>query len=188
MQTIDALRVTHSNGVRVRHDNGGDEWANEHRLELGNQFYLEDLDGFIGSFGFARNGQDTLFAEYQPDGYENRMKDIREFALVAMFDRKQTYRAAFGDGSKLTRAFYLSQCRRNAKCQPIAPKFFYVVGTESPWQMYELNIDNAEVSHQFQLERGNWHEIWKIAGLIDARRSLEIWLKNASAPAQTAAQ
>lgn len=178
LNLIDTLRVTNGNGVRIRQDDQGDVWAKEHRDELGNQFYMEDLDGFIGTFGFARNGQDTLFAEYQPDGYTNRLKEIRRFALVALFDRKQTRDTALNDKSILTRAFYLWQCRVHAQAQPIAPKFFYVIGKQSPWNLIELDINTAQVIHQYKLERGNWVEIWNLSGLVAARRELEKWLKD----------
>jgi hypothetical protein len=37
------------NGARVRRDGRGHPWANAHRKELGNQFFLNDIDAFSGS-------------------------------------------------------------------------------------------------------------------------------------------
>jgi len=88
----------HSNGVRVRADGCGDAWAQAHR-KLGPTFNMQDIDALFGIMAFGQNTGDKLFLEYVPDDYRNRGKAVRDFRVIAMFDRKSSRQATFiGDG------------------------------------------------------------------------------------------
>jgi len=88
----------HSNGVKVRADGCGDAWAKAHR-RLGPTFNMQDIDALFGIMAFGQNTGDKLFLEYVPDDYQNRGKAVRDFRVIAMFDRKSSRQAAFiGDG------------------------------------------------------------------------------------------
>ena len=168
------------NGVKNRFDGGGDSWAADHRTHLPHTNYLADMDAFMGLAAFGRNGGDTLFLEYTPDDYQNRGKLIREFGLVAVFDRKKNLAAVGSSGSVLSTGFYLDLCRTYAASQPVAPRFFYVIGQESPYEMVEVCINTGDVVGSTVLMRDQsrgWSDAWAKLGLTDAHRQITKWLK-----------
>jgi hypothetical protein len=166
------------NGVRVRRDGQGDAWANTHREGLGNKFYLQDIDALFGMEVFGANTGDRLFIEYEPDNYENRFNAIREFALVAMFDRKATLAGAMHPGSKVSRDLYLWLCRTIGLAQPIAPKFFLVIGeSEPPWQMIEIDINTGrKLGEPSEVDGDNFRQVWNQLGLAELRSQLRRYI------------
>ena len=172
MSQIDMFK-RNDQGVKIRSDGNGDQWANQHRDELGSKFYIQDVDGLFGMCSFAQNSGERLFMEYVPDHYRNKSKIIREFAVIAIFDRKQSKHAI--QVSDLSTAFYLHQARLYGRVQPIMPKFFFVVGTESPWTLIELNITTGETISECVLDDGEWLSVWKTLKLTDMRDLLRAW-------------
>jgi hypothetical protein len=130
----------------------------------------------MGTFAFAKNTADRFFLEYVPDDYQNREKAIRNFGVVAIFDRKQTEAAALGDHSILSTAFYLHLCRMFAEFQKINPMFFYIVGRNAPWTMIKRDIWTGEILEKYVIEDMEWKRIWEVAGLIDLRKQVEAWI------------
>jgi hypothetical protein len=163
------------NGVRARHDGLGDPWADQHRKALGKKFYLQDIDGYFGFVAFCGNTGDKLFMEHQPDDYANKDNSAREFAVVALFDRKQTEHAV--TESRLSSNFYRWLCRSLQQRQPVGPRFFYVVGGSAPpWTMLEMNVTDGREIGRHTLNSMNWREIWETTGLAEERRLLRQWL------------
>jgi hypothetical protein len=163
-----------ANGVRIRVDGQGDPWANAHREALGNKFYLQDIDALFGMEVFGANTGDRLFLEYEPDSYENKANVIREFAMVAMFDRKSTLPWARSPQCCLSRGVYLWMCRALRAQQPKAPKFFLVVGRDSPpWQMVEIDIDTGdEINEPMSIDADSFQRVWQQLGLTQLRKDL----------------
>lgn len=166
-----------ANGVKTRSDGKGDEWARAHRsLGRGNQ--MHDVDALFGAHVFGHNTGEKLFLEYEPDHYEKRMNAVRSFAVVAMFDRKTSEAAAFGQENKLSRDLYLWQCRVFATAQPIPPRFFIVVGgQEPPWTMHELCINTGErLGHPVDVDGRSFSAVWNRLGLTRLRSELRRWV------------
>jgi hypothetical protein len=171
----DYTRERLSNGVVVRADNKGDSWARTHRQALSNGFYMQDVDGYCGLVGFAGNTGEKLFQEYEP--FYNTKREFEDCAMVAFFDRKRTEDAAKSkEISGQSRAFYLWQCRAFAQLQPIAPKFFYVIGyDEPPWTLIELDITTAAEVSRHKLDGMDWNLVWHEVGLVEIRQTLKKW-------------
>jgi hypothetical protein len=162
------------NGVRARVDGGGDGWARAHREALGNRFYLQDVDGFVGYLGFGQNCSNRLFVEYQPDAFEHHERLVRCFAFIALFDRKQSWPAP--NENVLTAAVYLSMCRRLGRGQPVPTRFFEVIGPdEGPWTLRELDIETGDEVGRHTLRRDEWTQLWDRLGLTASRRELAAW-------------
>lgn len=166
------------NGVKCRHDGQGDAWANEHRSALGSGDYLHDVDTLFGIQVFGHNTGEKLFLEYEPDNFENRAKILRSFAVVAMFDRKSSSGGAFCPENRLSLSFYLWQCRMFAQWQPTPPRFFIVIGGQSPpWQMIELDIyTGKKVGVPVQVDGSRFADVWNALGLRKLRRELKSWI------------
>ena len=96
-----------SRGVRIRADGKGDGWARAHR-QLGATFNMTDFDGLMGLVAFAANTGEKLFMEYVPDNYRNRLNLIRQFAIVAMFDRKASREYAFSEANRVSLSWHLT--------------------------------------------------------------------------------
>lgn len=166
------------NGVKKRFDGKGDAWAEGHRI-LGPTFNMQDMDGFFGLTVFGANTGDRLSLEYVPDNYKNKLSFIREFALIGMFDRKASIVTTLDEMNRVSSAFYLWQCRLPK--QPIEPKFFYVIGGQSPpWTMIEINIHDGEQTGTqdtlIENSKTDWMRVWRTLGLIDIRRELKKWI------------
>lgn len=169
-ETIDRLK----NGAKRRNDSRGDAWANSHRDELGAGFNMTDVDGLIGSFSFAANTGDRLFLEYVPDHYSNRNNKVRNFGVVAVFDRKSTESAAMDSRNAVCNAMYMWLCRLVGAHQEIMPKFFYVIGGQSPpWTLIEMNPETGERVQECVLESMNWRAVWETFGLAALREELK---------------
>ena len=170
--------------TRLRNDNGGDRWANAHRHNLSDNWYLMDMDGYFGLLAFAANTGNRLFMEYVPDDWKNRESATREFGWVAIFDRKRNEQAMRSSGAKLSKDMYLCLCRRLGRCQPVMPRFFYILGTgeHGPWPLVEYDVWTAkEIGHIATLQndefsKGAWDRIWNSIGLEQARKKIEAWL------------
>ena len=166
-------------GVRIRNDNAGDEWATAHR-SLGPTFNMHDIDALVGFMAFGQNTGEKLFLEYVPDAWNNRSKLIRNFAAVAMFDRKATEATAFSEHNRLSVAYYLWLCRCVGGSQPLPPKFFFVVGGKSPpWTMIELDISTGErtgVRQEITSTR-DWRPLWDAVGLSKIRNQLRAFVE-----------
>lgn len=169
------------NGVKVRVDGNGDGWSNAHR-GLGNNIFMQDVDASFGFMTFGHNTGESLFLEFVPDDYrKNRDRVIRNFGVVAMFDRKRTEAKAFDNSSVLSRAVYLWQCRVFSANQPVQAKFYYVIGSnEPPWKMIELDIETGD---RIGIDRVigstgsvEWTELWQELGLFNIRREIGRWL------------
>jgi hypothetical protein len=171
-----------SNGVKLRADGGGDGWANTHRLQLGNQFLMSDIDCLFGGLVFGQNTGERLFMEYAPDNWANRTKRIRQFAMVAMFDRKKTEAAALSAHNTLATAFYLWLARVHGASQPKPPRFFYVIGGDSPpWDMIEVDIHTGDTATDIiRLNSVDWPTMWAALGLTDLRNELKQWVHRSS--------
>jgi len=166
--------------AKPRFDGKGDGWALAHR-NLGSEFHMHDLDAVVGEITFARNTGERLFLEYVPDNYVNHEQCVRDFALVAMFDRKSSKEFALGVNNSLSTALYLWICRKLSEDQPVAAKFFYVIGGQTPpWTMVELDIITGKptgaeaVIHSVQREE--WLKIWDALGLRRIRSQLRKWI------------
>lgn len=167
------------NGARARIDGRGDAWADEHRHGLGMSFLMSDLDAIFGTVVFGQNTGDRLFIEYVPDAYANRFKTVREFGLVAMFDRKMSINAAFDQRNKLSTAVYLWICRKLGAGQAKRPKFFFVIGDQAPpWRMVEIDITNGEPTgaEATIASREDWGPVWEYLGLAPLRREIAMWV------------
>lgn len=166
-----------SSGVRVRADGKGDAWAKAHRDQLGATFNMNDVDGLIGLVAFAANTGDRLFMEYVPDNYANRQSMVRQFATVALFDRKTSRDYALGESNRVALAWYLDLCRRLGQTQPKPPKFFLIIGRDTPpWQMIELDIETGAVISEHALTAHKWQQVWEQVGLAALRNELRRWI------------
>jgi len=167
-------------GVKERLNGAGDAWANQHRESLGSHFYLQDVDAMFGTIVFGHNTGERLFLEYVPDSYENRQEKVREFGVVALFDRKSSRDAAFGNHNRVSMALYLWMCRSLSKIQGISrsPKFFFVIGGQSPpWQMIEIDIDTGEELQMTEINTSSWRSTWQAFGLMRLRDEIARWIK-----------
>jgi len=168
----------HSNGVRVRADGCGDAWAQAHR-KLGPTFNMQDIDALFGIMAFGQNTGDRLFLEYVPDDYRNRGKAVRDFRVIAMFDRKTSRQAAFiGDGEiQVGLALYLWIARTLQAYQKTPVRFFFVIGDQTPpWRMVEVSTDTGrrfgkEVTIP-DTSRSSWIKVWDEIGLSRLRTAV----------------
>ena len=164
-------------GIKVRLDGAGDSWANQHRESLPKEFYFQDVDALFGTVVFGHNTGERLFLEYVPDNYKNRNNQVREFGVVAIFDRKSSRNAAFGNHNRVSMGLYLWLCRSLGKIQPIKPKFFFVIGGQSPpWTMIEIDIETGEKIREAIIDTSDWSNIWAELELIDLRNEIVKWL------------
>lgn len=169
------------NGVKARNDGKGDAWADSHRT-LGRDFYMSDIDALFGTLVFGQNTAERLFMEYVPDHYTKRDAQTRDFAVVALFDRKRTREAAFDRFSKLSKDFYLWLCRLIASAQPNPPRFFYVIGGDKPpWEMIEIEIKSGKNLGERATVDGTpdgWRNAWLNLGLLGLRSELKRWIES----------
>jgi len=157
-------------GIKERLNGAGDAWANQHRESLGSNFYIQDVDAMFGTFVFGHNTGERLFLEYVPDSYKNRYNKVREFGVVAIFDRKSSRNAAFGNHNRVSMSLYLWICRSLGKMQGVNPKFFFVIGGQSPpWEMIEIDIDTGEELQTTEVDTSSWQPIWEALGLARMR-------------------
>ena len=171
----DAPLLGHT-GVKVRKDGKGDAWALAHRDGLGRGFYMSDVDGIVGMMGFAANTGERLFIEYKFVG-EYSSSVIKQFATVAVFDRKWSRELAFAEGNQVSTAWYLDLCRRLGKTQSKPPRFFFVIGQDRPpWTMIELDIETGDVRQEEVLDGMNWKVVWRAVGLSSLREQLRQWI------------
>lgn len=172
------------NGVKQRMDGGGDSFGNAHREALGNWAYMQDFDSIFGFEAFAKNTSDLLFTEYEPDQYKNSGNLIRNFATIALFDRKKHFNLAeraLQCSRPVLTAYYLHQCRLNASVQPIPPRFFFCVDIDEGWQLLEVDINTGEKigpRHGHHITRENMDYVWTAIGLRDAHCGVRKWLQN----------
>lgn len=173
------------NGVKRRMDGKGDAWATAHRcLGTGNQ--MNDVDAVFGFEAYGANTGEKLFLEYEPDDYQNRLNVIREHGLIALFDRKTSEGAAFGEGNRRSFSLYLHLCRVIAAQQPYPPRFFFCIGgQEPPWQLIEIDITaGAKTGHEvtiYSAQSAEWRRVWDALGLSELRMKLRGWI---TAPAE----
>lgn len=167
-----------SNGVKVRKDGRGDAWANAHRIALGNEYLMQDVDICFGITVFGHNTAEKLFLEFEPDDYKHRTSAVRDFAIVALMDRKSSIEAAFAPNNRLSRHFYCWLCRVFTQYQGIAPRFFFAIGgQEPPWRIVEVDVLTDETTEAGTITRVNdWAPLWKALNLIDLRNQLRKWL------------
>lgn len=164
-------------GVRVRRDGKGDEWANLHRDKLETFALMQDLDAIMGHISFAKNTTDQLFVEYVPDRWENRHSFIREFATVAMFDRKSSRSCL--ESASVSAAYQLHLCRVIREYQQEPPMFFFVIPHREGFEMVRVHLETAEEIGAYVLPKnGEWREIWQQAGLISLRNKLRLFAEN----------
>ncbi len=165
------MRERMDNGVRARIDGLGDGWANAHRV-LGPTFNMQDLDHLFGTVEFGMRGANLVFAEYVPDNYANRDELLREFRLIALFDRKYTLNAC--QNNPVSTAFYLWLCRNVARGSSAAARFFFVVGQQNPpWRMDEIDVSTGLPTGAHAILRSfdekEWRAAWDALGLTRQR-------------------
>ena len=167
------------NGSRRRMDGKGDPWANAHRTAL-DKCHMVDIDGVFGLTAFGHNTGEHLFLECVPDHWENRLSALRQFAVVAMFDRKQYDGAQNKGGGPFSFAFYLHLCRVLSERQPSPARFFYVFGqNEPPWVMQEHDIDTGiKCGTPIRLDGLDWTTVWESIGLKRERDVLRKWTES----------
>lgn len=166
--------------VKPRYDGKGDGWANAHR-DLGPTFNMNDADALMGVVSFAWNTGERLFIEDVPDNYINRYSSIREFAYVALFDRKTNLDFALSNENAVSRAMYLHLCRIISAYQPLPPRFFFVIGGQCPpWEMHEIAIDSSEPKGDAIIlpcrDGSIWRSVWETCGLKSLRDELRKWI------------
>lgn len=165
------------NGVRRRMDGRGDGWANAHREELGSRYYLQDVDGVFGLEVWGANTGERLFMEYEPDNWEHRQDWVRRFAIVALFDRKVSLDRALSEHNRVSAAFYMWLCRELGARQPQQPRFFFVVGGQSPpWDLVEMDTQTGNVLSTHQLAGADFRQVWQRIGLLSLRQELARWI------------
>lgn len=160
----------------VRQQPGGDAWALEHR-ELGSGLHMTDLDGHLSGALLADAPADRLFMEYACDAYANREKIVRGFAVIALFDRKETASAMESPANMRCLQFHCWLCRQLGRLQPEPPKFFYVIGKCAPWLMLEIDTSTGRPIKSYRYGVGRWRAVWGEAGLLRSREVLTKWLK-----------
>jgi len=173
-------------GVKERLDEQGDAWANQHRKSTPRDYYLQDVDAMFGAVFFGHNTGEKVFLEYVPDNYKNRTSKVRSFALVAMFDRKASRWAAFSNYNTVSCALYLWLCRVIGQSQPKQPRFFYVIGGDTPpWTMIEINIETGqEMGQEVRLDSADWTTVWNSLGLTSLRNELARFVQTDNGIAQ----
>jgi len=166
-------------GVRKRMCKNGDMWALEHRAELGHEFLMTDIDSFIGKMIFFQNTENSLFIEYEPDDFNRHEELIREFAYIALFDRKNSRKYALSSHNRVSLAVHLNLCRRLGLGQPFPVKFFFVIGEQSPpYTMIEIDTKTGVLLSEYYLKKGHWREVWNAVGLVRTRDDSRQWLQN----------
>lgn len=169
-----------ANGVRIRVDGLGDQWANYHRSFLGSSYHMLDFDGWRvcdPSLERTENTEDHLFCEVVMDHQRGEM--IRDVHYLAIFDRKSTLKAVHQ--ASFTRAVYLNMCRRFSLHQPFECRFIYVIGGQQPpWQLIQCDIRTGTFGMPLTLDasRQSWLAIWAATGLAGARRNSERLLRS----------
>lgn len=165
-------------GVRVRADGCGDGWAQAHRV-LGPAFHMQDIDALFGVMAYGWNTGERLFLEYVPDDFRNRGKAVRDFRVIAMFDRKRSREAAFvGDGeTRVGLALYLWIARTLQACQKTPVRFFFVIGGQAPpWRMVELSVETGRTTGREHLiesaSKEHWDRLWDEIGLTGLREAV----------------
>ena len=180
---------------RSRRYDGGtnqDPWAAAHQYAgpnndgAGRSIYMQDLDGVFGVLNFADKSECRLFVEYVPNNRVDLPKVQREFGIVALFDRKKRIFLP-DDFESLKTGLYLHLCRmaRSIQGEDCAPKFFFVIGENEPWEIRELNIDNGMQVQMFKHSNGEFKQTWQSLGLYEIRSRLQAKLNaraNASKP------
>jgi len=175
--TIEDVFPNHNaNCVKRRMDGEGDGWANEHREALGRSWWMQDVDAMFGFEVFGQNTSNRLFMEYVPDDWENHGKVIREYGIIALFDRKCSLEMALA--GHVSAGLYLHNCRVFGKYQGVDPKFFYVIGgQEPPWSLAEIDIHTGErCGDVVVMPDGNWQPLWEQLGIVQVRRELCKWI------------
>lgn len=167
-------------GGRERVEAGGDAWAAAHRDLLGASCWMTDVDVMFGAQVFGMNTGNRLFMEYVPDLTPIDAR-VRRFALVALFDRKaaRLERYMMGEQNARAIAFHLWLCRVHAAAQGIRPRFFTVLGDDTPpWHLIEFDIDTGEECGRSMLRRldpDEWQVLWDRLGLLSLRnRAVEL--------------
>ena len=160
---------------RPRIDSQGDRFANEHR-RLGTADYMNDFDVMVGSMDFAKHTENTMFAEYEPDPVGNKGSVVRQFATVAIFDRKGHHGCCT---MNIATKYQLSVCRTLSAMQPVPVRFFWVIDVAQGWEMQELCIQTGDRLGTRKLPRDAslWRTIWDEVGLSGNRATLKAWLK-----------
>ncbi|MES9985894.1 MAG: hypothetical protein ABW115_21035, partial [Candidatus Thiodiazotropha sp. 6PLUC6] len=72
-------------------------------------------------------------------------------------------------------------CRCFARCQPLKPMFFYVIGGQQPpWEMIELDIETGDIKGQYTIQskqQEEWRTLWDRIGLSSLRSALREWIQ-----------
>jgi hypothetical protein len=159
-----------NNGVKVRNFGTGDSWSNQHRKSLPKKYLLSDIDGIIG---LVQSSENKLFMSFVPDNQFGKI--IRDFGISALYDRKDSEAAI--DETALSTSLYLHLARSLAQTQPIAPKFFYVVGTCSPWTMIEVDITSGKKTGvKAEVAQDDWTTFWDTLGISKVHDDLKEWI------------
>lgn len=53
---------------------------------------------------------------------------------------------------------------------------FFVVGTRSPWELVEVNVETGRRLRASELAGGSWEATWRCLTLAEARETLHAWL------------
>jgi hypothetical protein len=163
------------NGVLARAKSGGDVWANFHRHRLDSLHLMVDIDCVLGATAIPEIWSDRVFAEMAPDARKNKNSIIREWCLVALFERKRTLHASQIENAVRSASFQLDLCRKYGHFQPVQPRFFFVVGTDDPFTMHEVGITTGRsvgVPVVIESLEGHWQRTWNELGLTAAHYEL----------------
>lgn len=170
------------NGVKKYYNNKkeSDQWAWYHRKNLGQTYYMQDVDALYGKMTFFKNAGKKLFAEYLPE--PNNSSIIKKFAIVSFFDVKKNESAMnlMLKNQSISLAFYLYLSRIIGNAQKFNPKFFFVVGEESPWTLIEIDIFTGKKTGITATvnEKEKWFKQWHDLGITPLQHKLKKWLSS----------
>jgi hypothetical protein len=133
-----------------------------HRNELPSGFYCQDQDGVIVMF---TNGEDRSFTEYIADDFKNCGQLIREYAVAAFIERKETTRA-FSLGV-IAIGPQLHACRVYGKFQDgITPVPTVIIGKELPLTAITMSATTGAILFETEI----------YSGIERKRKQLTAWL------------
>jgi hypothetical protein len=163
-----------ANGVRVRLDGRGDNFANAHRKGQ-RDLYGMDVDAYATLELVVGDGEDRIFAEYCLHGNG----PVTESAFVAFFDRKKMRgKQCIADAGQMARrAPWLGLCRDLAVSYPVTPRLFWICGQGAPWDFIEWDVRSGERLRWWLLESDDITQEWRNIDLLRDRETLVKWLR-----------
>lgn len=150
-------------GVKVRADEKGDPFGKAHR-SLDRMMYMTDIDGMIGNILFANNFGGSIFSEY---AIRNNGKET-SYTTVSIIERKKTYRTMQKPELNTTSLYLLDVCKKISKAQDSDVKFLYIIGEQSPWSLYDIDIYSRRYDDTpYVFTEETIHTVWQKLGIYD---------------------